>query len=83
MARIDERGGCCQLEAVITIDGRGQVVIPKELRDRAGIAEGDRLMVMSTMEDGKVCCISLMRVDRSDTMVKEMLKPVLKGISKV
>ncbi len=82
MAKKDDKGSCCHLEAVVNIDPRGQIVIPKELRDRAGITEGDKLMVMSTMEGGKVCYISLMRADRSNPMVKEMLKPVLKGISK-
>jgi AbrB family looped-hinge helix DNA binding protein len=82
MAKNINRECCCHLEAVITIDARGQVVIPKELRTRAGIRDGDRLIVMSTMEDGKVCCISMMKADRSDPMVKEMLGPVLKGISK-
>ncbi len=82
MAKKDDRESCCQLEAVVTIDSRGQIVIPKELRDRAGITDGDRLMLMSTIEGGRVCCISLMKADRSNPMVKEMLRPVLKVISK-
>ena len=26
---------CCQVDALITIDGRGQLVLPKEVREKA------------------------------------------------
>lgn len=38
---------CCQMRAVITIDKRGQMVLPKKLRDEIGIKAGDRLAVLS------------------------------------
>ena len=33
--------GCCKLEAVVAVDERGQIVLPKDLRERAGIRAGD------------------------------------------
>ncbi|MHA1431222.1 MAG: HgcAB-associated protein HgcC, partial [Candidatus Freyarchaeota archaeon] len=27
--------GCCKVEAIISIDERGQMVLPKEVRDKA------------------------------------------------
>ena len=36
-------GGCnCQVDALVTIDGRGQIVLPKEVREKAYIKEGDK-----------------------------------------
>ena len=28
---------CCRVDALITIDGRGQILLPKDIRARAGI----------------------------------------------
>lgn len=82
MAAKDEKSSSCNLEAIVSIDNRGQIVLPKELRNRAGIMDGDKLMVISCTEDDKLCCITLMKADKSNPMVKQMLGPVLKGILK-
>ena len=71
---------CCAVEAIITVDDRGQMVLPKELRARAGIRAGDKLAVTSWMKDGEICCIALIRAGKLETMVKGMLGPVMKDI---
>ena len=38
---------CCQVEAVVSVDERGQMVLPKEVRARAGIKPGDKLALVS------------------------------------
>ncbi len=38
---------CCKVDALVTIDGRGQIVLPKDIRARAGIEGGDKLAVIS------------------------------------
>jgi len=72
--------GCCRVEAVVSVDDRGQMVLPKEIRDKAGIQAGDKLAVVGMECDGKVCCISLIRIDEITGMVKSMLGPVMKEI---
>ncbi len=72
--------GCCQVESVVTIDGRGQLVLPKETREKAGIKAGDKLAVVSWKKDGEVCCIALIRAEGLAGMVKGFLGPVLKEI---
>ncbi len=32
----------CRLEALVTMDERGQMVLPKDLRERLGIGPGDK-----------------------------------------
>lgn len=72
--------GCCRVEALVTIDERGQMVLPKELRDKAGIRAGDKLAVVGMETEGKVCCISLIKVEEITEMVKSLLGPVMKDI---
>ncbi|MFQ5797089.1 MAG: HgcAB-associated protein HgcC [Bacteroidota bacterium] len=72
--------GCCKVESVITVDDRGQMVLPKEIRETAKIRPGDKLAVIGWEKDGKVCCISLIKVEDLTEMVKDMLGPVMKGI---
>ena len=71
---------CCKVEALISIDERGQMVLPKELREKANIRPGDKLSVTSWEKDGKVCCISLIKAEDLTEMVKSMLGPVMKDI---
>ena len=73
---------CCRVDAIITIDGRGQIVLPKEVREKAGVRAGDKFAVISCESEGKVCCISLVKADDFAETVKGMLGPMMKGILK-
>ena len=72
--------GCCCVEAVVSVDERGQMVLPKEVREKAGIKAGDKLAVVGMERDGNMSCISLIKVDDLSEMVKTMLGPVMKEI---
>lgn len=69
--------GCCAVEAIVTVDERGQMVLPKELREKAGINAGDKLAVVSWKKDGQTCCIALIKAEGLAGMVKGLLGPVL------
>ena len=71
---------CCRVEALVTIDERGQMVLPKELREKAGIVAGDKLALTSWEQDGRVCCITMTRVEELTDMVRTALGPVMKEI---
>jgi AbrB family looped-hinge helix DNA binding protein len=47
--------GCCKVEALVNVDERGQMVLPKEVRERAGIKANDKLALMSWEKEGKIC----------------------------
>ncbi|MBI5166644.1 MAG: AbrB/MazE/SpoVT family DNA-binding domain-containing protein [candidate division NC10 bacterium] len=72
--------GCCKVESLISVDERGQMVLPKEIRDKAKIRAGDKLAVISWEKDGKVCCISLIKAEDFAEMVKSLLGPIMKEI---
>ena len=71
---------CCQVEAVVSVDDRGQMVLPKEIRDKANIRAGDKLAVISWQKDGGVCCISLVKAEDFTGMVKSLLGPMMKDV---
>lgn len=77
---------CCEgpvqsrVESILNIDERGQMVLPKELRERAGIKPGDKFAVVSHLRDSEVCCITLMRAEALNEVVKDVLGPVMKDI---
>lgn len=76
-----ETTSCCRVESMISVDERGQMVLPKELRDRANIKAGDKLALISWEKDGDICCISLIKSEYLAERVSEFLGPVMRGIS--
>lgn len=70
----------CKVEALISVDERGQMVLPKDVREKANIRAGDKLAVTCWEKDGKVCCISLTKAEDLTEMVKNMLGPVMKDV---
>jgi len=74
--------GCCRIEAVVSVDDRGQLVLPKEIREKAGIKAGDKLAVImhGPHGAGEVCCVSLIKAEGLAESVKTMLGPMMKEI---
>jgi len=73
--------GCCKLEALVSVDERGQIVLPKDLREKTGIEAGDKLAVMVS-ENAKTCCIMLMPVKELTETIKKALGPLLQEVIK-
>ncbi len=71
---------CCRVEALVSIDERGQMILPKELRAKANIRAGDKLAVTSLQKDGKMCCLLLTKADDLSGMVITVLGPVMKDM---
>jgi len=70
-------GGCCQVTSLVSVDERGQMILPKEIRERAGIKAGDKLAVVVWEKDGAFCCLTLIKANELGGMVKEKLGPML------
>lgn len=73
---------CCKVEAVASVDERGQMVLPKEIREKANIKPGDKMAVVVWERAGKICCINLIKADEFTGMVKDLLSPMMAGMSK-
>ena len=71
---------CCKVEALVSVDDRGQMVLPKELREKANIRAGDKLALINWEKEGQICCLCLIKAEELTDMVKGMLGPMMKGI---
>ena len=69
--------GGCRVESILTVDERGQMVLPKDVREKGGICPGDKLALISWEKDGSICCLALMKVENLSGMVKDVLGPLL------
>lgn len=94
MAKINSKCGCspqdgdfecsqgpgCRVEAVLSVDERGQMVVPKDIREKALIKTGDKLALISWEKNGSICCLALIKVENLSGMVKDVLGPLMHDI---
>ena len=73
--------GNCSVEAIVSVDERGQMVLPKDFRTRAGIEPGEKFALVSWERDGRMCCITLMRVGELAGVVKGTIGPLINGVT--
>ncbi len=69
-----------RIEAVASVDERGQMVIPKAIRERMGLKPGDKLAISVMESGGKPCCITLVRTEELAERVRDILGPAVKDI---
>jgi AbrB family looped-hinge helix DNA binding protein len=77
---VDQGISCCKVESIISVDERGQMVLPKELRDKANIRAGDKLAIVSWDKGGEICCIYLIKTEYLAERVKDFLGPMMKDM---
>jgi AbrB family looped-hinge helix DNA binding protein len=68
------------VEAIVSIDGRGQMVLPKAVRDRMGLNAGDKLAISVMESDGKPCCLTLIRTEELADRVRDIVGPAVVDI---
>ncbi|MDW5562226.1 MAG: HgcAB-associated protein [Methanomassiliicoccus sp.] len=66
-----------KVEAIISVDERGQTVLPKGIRDRFELRPGDKLAVVTKERDGKVCCLYMFKAEDLMVTVKDRFGPLL------
>jgi len=73
----------CAVEAVLTLDDRGQILLPKDLREKLGLKAGDKLVAISCCREGETCCITLIQAEKLAESVRQFLGPLLKELIEV
>ena len=84
---------CMQIEAIVSFDDRGQLVIPKDLRKKFRLKSGDKFALISCMTNGEgegccqpsessLCCFTLVHTDQLKSLVSQALGPSLSAIFK-
>lgn len=47
----------------MSVDERGQLVLPKDLREKWGLQGGDKLAIVTCVKGGEICCATLVKAD--------------------
>jgi len=77
---VDKGMSCCKVESIISVDERGQMVLPKDLREKAKIRAGDKLALISWDKEGEICCLYLIKTEHLADRVKDFLGPMMKEV---
>jgi len=64
------------------MDAKGQIVLPKDLREKAQLKPNEKIAVVGIERGGEVCCIVMMKADVLGNSVKNMLGPVFENALK-
>ena len=73
----DSESDDLRVESIVSIDDRGQMVLPKEVRDKFSLRSGDKLALITKQRNGKVCCIYLFKAEELMESAKDKLGPLL------
>ncbi|MBI4334295.1 MAG: AbrB/MazE/SpoVT family DNA-binding domain-containing protein [Chloroflexi bacterium] len=73
-------GAGCRIESLVTVDERGQMVLPKDVRDKAGVQPGEKLALVTWGRNGEIECLALIKVDKLTEMIKGLLGPMAREI---
>jgi hypothetical protein len=68
-------GDTCRIDAIVTIDVKGQIVLPN-------FKPNDKIAVVACEKEGEVCCIMMIKAERLAGAVSKTLSPLLKGVTK-
>jgi AbrB family looped-hinge helix DNA binding protein len=63
------------------MDAKGQIVLPKDLREKANIKPNEKIAVVACEKEGEVCCIMLVKADQLVGAITKALGPLLKSIT--
>ncbi len=72
----------CRIDAVVTMDAKGQIVLPKDLREKANIKPNEKLALVACEKNGEVCCITMVKAEKLVGAVTKALGPLLKSVTK-
>jgi antitoxin PrlF len=72
----------CRIDSVINMDAKGQIVLPKDLREKANIKPNEKLAVVACEKQGEVCCIMLIKAERFASAVTQTVAPLIKSLTK-
>lgn len=70
-----------KISAVVNVDNKGQILLPKDLREKAEINAGDKLVLIAGCdENDEICCFILVKSETIDESLRNSIKPMLRGI---
>lgn len=74
-SEVQSDSGVYRVESIVSVDDRGQMVLPKEVREKLGLNSGDKLLVAIMEKKGRACCAMLIKADELSMMMNSILEP--------
>jgi len=78
----EKSNSCCELEAIVSFDERGQLVFPKDVRKKFDLKAGEKFAMVSCKNEKGLCCFTLVKTDAINDLVTQTLSPMLGGLIK-
>ncbi len=69
-----------KVDAVVSIDSKGQIVLPKDLREKSKLKSGDKLAIMACEKEGEVCCIVMVKAEGLGEAMSKLISPALREV---
>ena len=74
-------GDTCRIDAVISMDSKGQIVLPKDLREKANFKPNEKIAVVTCEKEGEICCIMMLKAEKLHGAVTKTLGPLLEAVT--
>ena len=69
-----------KVDAIVTIDSKGQMVLPKDLREKTKLKSGDKLAIMACEKEGEICCIVMVKAEGLGEAMSKLISPALRQV---
>lgn len=66
------------IESIVTIDSKGQIVLPKSLREKAGFIPDEKIALITFENEGKVSCVLMIKAERLGEAVRKAVSLKIK-----
>lgn len=75
-----DSNSCYEIEAVVSFDERGQLVLPKDLRKKFKLNAGEKFLLASCSDSKGLCCLTLVKTNSINHLVGNVLNPFVQKI---
>jgi antitoxin PrlF len=65
-----------ELEAVISFDERGQIVLPKEVRAKFNLEAGEKFALVSCSQNGELCCFHIIKTQKLSQSIGKLVNTI-------
>lgn len=70
------------IEAILSCDDRGSLVLPKEVRKKLKIKAGEKMALLNVMSNDEEFFLTLIKANALEDLVKSFMAPVMKDLVK-
>ncbi len=72
-----QENGCFEIEAIVSFDERGQLVLPKDLRKKFDLKAGEKFLLISCTNAEGLCCFSMVKTNAVNGIIGKSISPMI------